>query len=74
MFFSMKSDKMVMYADFSIQQMDYNLQNQIGSEYNLYDFVERNNIDYEWLDFLGLIRNDWQRNNNASDISNYHVC
>ena len=54
--------------------MDYNLQNQIGSEYNLYDFVERNNIDYEWLDFLGLIRNDWQRNNNASDISNYHVC
>ena len=74
MFFSMKSDKMVMYADFSIQRMDYNLQNQIGSEYNLYDFVERNNIDYEWLDFIGLIRNDWQRNNNASDISNYHVC
>ena len=74
MFFSMKSDKMVMYADYSIQQMDYNLQNQIGSEYNLYDFVERNNIEYEWLDFLGLIRNDWQRNNNASDISNYHVC
>ena len=67
-------DKMVMYADFSIQQMDYNLQNQIGSEYNLYDFVERNNIEYEWLDFLGLIRNDWQRNNNSLDISNYHVC
>ena len=74
MFFSMKSDKMVMYADFSIQRMDYNLQNQIGSEYNLYDFVERNNIEYEWLDFLGLIRNDWQRNNNSLDISNYHVC
>ena len=54
--------------------MDYNLQNQIGSEYNLYDFVERNNIEYEWLDFLGLIRNDWQRNNNSLDISNYHVC
>ena len=74
MFFSMKSDKMVMYADYSIQQMDFNLENQIGSEYNLYDFVERNNIEYEWLDFLGLIRNDWQRNNNASDLSNYHVC
>ena len=74
MFFSMKSDKMVMYADYSIQRMDYNLQNQIGSEYNLYDFVERNNIEYEWLDFLGLIRNDWQRNNNSLDISNYHVC
>ena len=59
---------------YSIQQMDYNLQNQIGSEYNLYDFVERNNIEYEWLDFLGLIRNDWQRNNNSLDISNYHVC
>ena len=63
-----------MYADYSIQRMDYNLQNQIGSEYNLYDFVERNNIEYEWLDFLGLIRNDWQRNNNSLDISNYHVC
>ena len=74
MFFSMKSDKMVMYADYSMQQMDYNIENQVGSEYNLYDFVERNNIEYEWLDFLGLIRNDWQRNNNALDISNYHVC
>ena len=74
MFFSMKSDKMVMYADYSIQHMDYNIENQVGSEYNLYDFVERNNIEYEWLDFLGLIRNDWQRNNNALDISNYHVC
>ena len=74
MFFSMKSDKMVMYSDYSMQQIDYMLENQIGSEYNLYDFVERNNIEYEWLDFLGLIRNDWQRNNNASDISNYHVC
>ena len=74
MFFSMKSDKMVMYADYSIQQMEYNLQNHIGSEYNLYNFVEENNIEYEWLDFLGLIRNDWQRNNNTSDLSNYHIC
>ena len=42
--------------------------------YKRQDFVERNNIEYEWLDFLGLIRNDWQRNNNSLDISNYHVC
>ena len=65
---------MVLYAKYSMQQMDYNLENHVGSEYNLFDFVERNNIEYEWLDFLGLIRNDWQRNNNVLDISNYHVC
>ena len=74
MFFSMKSDKMVMDAKYSIKKIDYMIENQIGSEYNLYDFVERNEIEYEWLDFLGLIRNDWQRNNKALDISNYHVC
>ena len=74
MFFSMKSNIMVLYAKYSMQQMDYNLENHVGSEYNLFDFVERNNIEYEWLDFLGLIRNDWQRNNNVLDISNYHVC
>ena len=74
MFFSMKSKYMVEYAEYSMEQLNTNFSKQIGSEYNLYDFVERNNIEYEWLDFLGLIRNDWQRNNNASDISNYHVC
>ena len=74
MFFSMKSDLMLKYADYSISRVDYLSDNHIGSEYNLYDFITENNIDYEWLKWLGMVRNDWEVNGNPLDISNFHVC
>ena len=74
MFFSMKSDLMLKYADYSISRVDHLSKNHIGSEYNLYDFITENNIDYDWLEWLGMVRNDWEVNENPLDISNFHVC
>ena len=74
MFFSMKSATIVEYADYSMSRIDHLSENHIGSEYNLYDFIKENNIDYDWLEWLGMVRNDWESNNNPLDISNFHVC
>ena len=74
MFFSMKSATIVEYADYSMSRIDHLSENHIGSEYNLYDFITENNIDYDWLEWLGMVRNDWESNNNPLDISNFHVC
>lgn len=73
MFFSMKSETMVEYAKYSMERVNYLSDNHIGSEYNLYDFINENKIEYEWLDWLGLIRNAWEINGNTSDISNFHI-
>ena len=73
MFFSMKSKYMVEYAENSMEQLNTNLSKQIGSEYNLYNFVQKNNIDYEWIEWLGIIRNAWEINGNTSDLSNFHI-
>jgi hypothetical protein len=73
MFFSMKTETMVEYAKYSMERVNYLSDNHIGSEYNLYDFVNENKIEYEWLDWLGLIRNAWEINGNTSDISNFHI-
>ena len=74
MFFSMKRKFMVEYAEHSMKELDNNLSNHIGSEQNLYNYITNNNVDYEMLDFLGLIRNDWEINGQTLDVSNYHIC
>ena len=56
-----------------MNELNNNLANQIGSEYNLYNFVTKNNIDYEWVDWLGIIRNAWEISGNTSDLSNFHI-
>lgn len=73
MFFSMKSDTMVEYAKYSMSRVEHLSSNHIGSEYNLYDFINENQIDYDWLEWLGLIRNAWEINGNTLDISNFHI-
>ena len=74
MFFSMKREFMVKYAEYSMKELDNNLSNHIGSEQNLYNYIITNDVDYEMLDFLGLIRNDWEINGQTLDVSNYHIC
>jgi len=73
-FFSMKSNVMVDFSNFSFNRFDYLINNHIGSEYNLYDFVVQNNIDYEELNYLGRIRNDWSANGVPFDGNNFHFC
>ena len=63
MFFAMSSELMLKYIDYSINQMIINIKKQIGSEQNLYNFININNYEYEWLEYLGLIRIDYKASN-----------
>ena len=74
MFFSLSSDLMKQYADWSYDQIPTNIKNHIGSEQNLYNFITSSNIEYEWLDWLGVIRNDWGVTNSPYQLENFHVC
>ena len=74
MFFSMKTQIMKDYAEYSVNRMQYNISNSIGSEYNLYNFVTENNLDYEWLEWLGIVRNAWDIDGNKNNLNNYHIC
>ena len=74
MFFSMKSKTMVDYANYAMEYIRSDSSQQLGSEQVLYNFINLNNISYEWLNWLGIIRNDWERNQSIFDISNFHFC
>lgn len=63
MFFSLKSELMINYVNFSRQNIDFCLKNNIGSEQNLFQFITKNNIIFEKLECLGLIRIDYKYNN-----------
>ena len=63
MFFALSSYLMISYIEYSKQRIKYTLQYQIGSEQNLYKFINENKIEYEWLECLGLIRIDYKANN-----------
>ena len=62
MFFVLSSDLMINYVEYSKINIPINLQNHVGSEQNLYKFINNNQIDYDWLEHLGLIRIDYQSN------------
>ena len=68
MFFCLSSKLMLEYTNYSKSKIAYNLQNRVGSEQNLYNFINEKKIDYEWLDCLGLIRIDYKANNEIQVI------
>ena len=74
MFFSMSSSVMLDYANYAIKHMEVDLSQHLGSEQILYNFVKQNKIEYEWLEWLGMVRNDWERNQKVLDVNNFHVC
>ena len=63
MFFCLKSNLMNDYVNYSKEKMQFNQHNNIGSEQNIYKFINDRNIDYECLDCLGLIKIDYLDNN-----------
>lgn len=73
MIFSMKSKTMREYSDYSKKYVSFD-QRQVGSEQILFNFINENDIEYEWLDTLGVIRNDWQKNGKILDVNNFHIC
>ena len=73
MIFSMTSDLMKKYADYSMDRVNYLTSVKKGSEQNLFDFVQENSIDFEWVKWIGLIRNDWEIDYKTSETKNFHI-
>lgn len=63
MFFAIKSNLMKDYVEYSKEKLKFNIRRGVGSEQNLYNFIKGKNMEYEWLDCLGLIRIDYKANN-----------
>ena len=74
MFFSMKTSVMNDGANYAMKYIEENTTLALGSEQLLYNFITENDHDFEWLDWLGMIRNDWARNGEVLDINNFHIC
>ena len=74
MFFSMKSGRMKEYADETYSRLQYMSDNSIGSEQNLFNFIKEKNVSHEWINWLGMVRNDWQNPENPLDVKNIHIC
>jgi hypothetical protein len=68
MFFALDKTLMMEYVQYSKNRIMYNLQNGIGSEQNLYNFVKDNNIDIDTLPYFGLLRIDYKLNNQIQII------
>jgi hypothetical protein len=75
MFFAMKSKIINNYIKYAINFLNDKNQN-IGSEKILYQFINENNISYEWLEYLGMIRNDWNQYSSEynRDDKNFQFC
>ncbi len=74
MFFSMKPSVMLGYADYAMSNLNNAISQHTSSEQLLYNYINQNNIEYEWLDWLGLVRNAWDITGNIVDINNLHIC
>jgi hypothetical protein len=63
MFFALDKELMIKYVNHSKTMMIHNLKKGVGSEQNLYNFINENNIEFEKLNYFGLIRIDYRANN-----------
>jgi hypothetical protein len=61
MFFSMKTSILKKYLEYYRDQKEHALADKIGSEQLLYQFINSNGIDFEFLDSLGLLRREERR-------------
>jgi hypothetical protein len=75
MFFSMKPNTMIKYCNFS-KKIIKNSHTKEGSEQNLYNFINQNKIPFEWMEYLGFIRNDWEMLSDTynKDLNNMQFC
>ena len=74
MFFAMKSSVMLDYSNYAMNNLNNAISQHTSSEQLLFNFINENNVEYEWLDWLGLIRNAWDITGNVVDINNLHIC
>ncbi|CAN1593520.1 hypothetical protein MCEMKE138_00236 [Candidatus Pelagibacterales bacterium] len=83
MFFSMKKKFMIKYANFAMtivkknpKFLRYNLikKKPAGSEQILFEFIKKEKLSYEYLDWLGIIRNQVIDSKDYFNIKNFHIC
>ena len=72
MFFAMKSKTMIDYVNFSKDRIDFLIEQMINSEVNLYDFIKKFDIEYEYIEFLGFLRYDYYKKNEKEIKHKYH--
>lgn len=73
-YFSMKTADMLEYAQYSADRLQELSDKHISSEVHLYEFIHEKNVHYEILDWLGIVRNEWERSGKTNDLSNFHIC
>ena len=82
MFFSMKKKFIIEYANFAYQLINkkikffrYNLirKKPAGSEQILFEYIKKKKLSYDYLDWLGIVRNE-SGSDNFININNFHIC
>lgn len=73
MIFSMKTETMKTYSKYCWDNLEMAINNNIGSEQMLYNFIHENEIQFEYLKWIGLIRNDWEQDKKELNINNFHI-
>lgn len=58
MFFSMKPETMKSYSEYTKNRLQQLAAQGIASERNLYQFINENRVEFEWMNSLGFIRFD----------------
>lgn len=62
MFFSMKTNIMISYCNYAENIIQSQI-TSLGSEQILFNFINENQISYDWIEHLGFLRNDWELTN-----------
>ena len=71
MFFAMKSETMTNFIKYTEPKLLWMERYMVNSEKNLYDFIHENHVEFEFLNFLGLVRSDKMA---MPEKSIYHIC
>lgn len=74
MFFSMKGQTMMRFIEYTKPRLQAMEHYMINSETNLHQFINENQISYQLLPSLGIIRNEQAVNEPYDSIENFHIC
>lgn len=74
MFFAMDSKTMIQFIEFTKPRLQIMENHMINSETNLFEFVHENKLDFQFLEFLGIIRNEQNTRDPYLSIENFHIC
>jgi len=74
MLFSMKSQTMTNFVEYTRTRLDYLEQYMINSETNLFNFIQENNVTIQELPALGIVRNGLDIQESYFSFENYHIC